>query len=49
MPKVATAILADRTLKIGHRRPRGGAPVNPFYEVTLREVSSAPARSRSLS
>jgi putative transposase len=36
-PKGA-GILADRTLKIGHRRPRGGAPVNPLYEVSLREV-----------
>jgi putative transposase len=32
------AILADRTLKIGHRRARGGAPPNPLYEVLLREV-----------
>lgn len=31
-------ILADRTLKIGHRQPRGGAPVNPLYETTLREI-----------
>jgi IS4 transposase len=32
------AILADRTLRIGHRRPRGGAPLNPLWQITLREV-----------
>lgn len=32
------AILADRRLKIGHRQPRGGAPLNPLYEVELREI-----------
>lgn len=32
------SIIADRTLKIGHRRPRGGAPLNPLYEVSLREI-----------
>jgi putative transposase len=31
-------ILADRRLKIGHRQPRGGAPINPLYQVELREV-----------
>jgi putative transposase len=31
-------ILADRLLKIGHRQARGGAPLNPLYEVTLREI-----------
>jgi putative transposase len=31
-------ILADRRLKIGHRRPRGGAPENPLWEVSLREI-----------
>jgi hypothetical protein len=31
-------ILADHRLKIGHRRPRGGAPINPLYEVELREI-----------
>ena len=31
-------ILADRLLKIGHRQPRGGAPINPLYDVTLREI-----------
>ena len=31
-------ILAERLIQIGHRQPRGGAPVNPLYEVTLREI-----------
>ncbi len=31
-------ILADRRLKIGHRQPRGGAPINPLWEVELREI-----------
>jgi IS4 transposase len=31
-------ILADRRLKIGHRQPRGGAPLNPLYQVELREI-----------
>jgi putative transposase len=31
-------IVADRTLKIGHRQPRGGAPKNPLWEVSLREI-----------
>lgn len=31
-------ILADRTLKIGHRQARGGAPLNPLYDKTLREI-----------
>lgn len=31
-------ILFDRRLKIGHRQPRGGAPLNPLYEVKLREI-----------
>jgi putative transposase len=31
-------ILADRTLKIGHRQARGGAPLNPLYDTTLREI-----------
>jgi putative transposase len=31
-------ILFDRRLKIGHRQPRGGAPRNPLYEVSLREI-----------
>lgn len=32
------AILADRRVAIGHRQPRGGAPLNPLYRVSLREV-----------
>jgi len=32
------AILADRMIRIGHRRPRGGALPNPLYEVDLREI-----------
>jgi putative transposase len=31
-------ILADRSLKIGHRQPRGGAPKNPLWDVRLREI-----------
>jgi len=31
-------ILFDRTLKIGHRQPRGGAAKNPLYDVSLREI-----------
>jgi putative transposase len=31
-------ILADRRLKIGHRRPRGGAAKNPLFDVELREI-----------
>jgi hypothetical protein len=31
-------ILADRLIKIGHRQARGGAPLNPLYEVSLREI-----------
>lgn len=31
-------ILADRRLKLGHKRPRGGAPINPLHEITLREI-----------
>lgn len=31
-------ILADRLVKIGHRQARGGAPLNPLYEVSLREI-----------
>lgn len=37
------AILADRRLKIGHRRPRGGAEENPLWDVELREVVVARA------
>jgi hypothetical protein len=31
------AILADRRLKIGHKKPRGGAN-NPLYDTRLREI-----------
>ena len=34
-------ILADRRLKIGHRRPRAGAPANPLWQVELREITVA--------
>lgn len=40
-PAIGEAILADRTLKIGHRKPRGGAPENPLFKITLREVVAA--------
>ncbi len=31
------AILADQTLKVGHKKPRGGA-TNPLYDTKLREI-----------
>ena len=31
-------VLADRTLKIGHRLARGRAEPNPLYDRTLREI-----------
>ncbi len=31
-------ILGDRLIAIGHRQARGGAPHNPLYEVSLREI-----------
>jgi len=34
-------ILFDRRLKIGHRQARGGAPKNPLYDVSLREIGVA--------
>jgi putative transposase len=37
-PTEGDGILADRRLKIGHRQPRGGAPTNPLYQVSLREI-----------
>jgi putative transposase len=37
-PARGDGILADRRFKIGHRQPRGGAPVNPLYDVELREI-----------
>ena len=36
-PEAATPILQDRRLKLGHRKPRGGAD-NPLYDTPLREV-----------
>jgi hypothetical protein len=35
---VGDGILADCRLKIGHRQPRGGAPINPLHQVELREI-----------
>jgi IS4 transposase len=35
---VGDGILADRLVAIGHRQPRGGAPLNPLYDVSLREI-----------
>jgi hypothetical protein len=37
-PASGEGILAARRLKIGHRQPRGGAPVNPLYQTELREI-----------
>lgn len=34
-------ILADRRLKIGHRRPHAGSPANPLWDVELREITVA--------
>lgn len=36
-PAQGDAILADRTLKLGHKQPRGGA-INPLYDTQLREI-----------
>lgn len=33
----AAPILADNTLQVGHKKPRGGAE-NPLYDTTLREI-----------
>jgi len=38
---VGDGILADRRLKIGHRRAHAGAPKNPLYDVELREITVA--------
>jgi putative transposase len=35
---VGDGILADRLVAIGHRQPRGGAPLNPLYRTSLREI-----------
>jgi putative transposase len=37
-PVQGEGILADRRLKIGHRRACGGAPLNPLYDIDLREI-----------
>jgi IS4 transposase len=37
-PAQGDGILFDRRLKIGHRQPRGGAALNPLYDVSLREI-----------
>ena len=37
-PASGDGVVADRRLKIGHRQPRGGAPVNPLYQAELREI-----------
>src|SRR5207302_1932749 len=47
-PAKGDAILADRRLKIGHRQPRGGAPQNPLYAVSLREIVVARADQEPL-
>lgn len=41
-------ILADRRLKLGHRRPRGGAPLNPLWQTELREVVVERPQSKPL-
>jgi len=38
MAPSGNGILADRRVTIGHRKPRGGAPLNPLYDVELREI-----------
>ena len=40
-PAQGEGILADRRFKIGHRRARGGAPLNPLYQTELREITVA--------
>jgi putative transposase len=37
-PVEGAAILADRTVSLGHRRPHGGAAPNPLYDKRLREI-----------
>lgn len=34
---IEAPILADNTLKVGHKKPRGGAD-NPLFDTTLREI-----------
>ena len=36
-PGPTPAILANRTLRVGHKKPRGGAD-NPLYDTELREI-----------
>ncbi len=38
---IGDGILADRRLKIGYRRAHAGAPLNPLYDVELREITVA--------
>ena len=48
-PITGEAILADRRLKIGHRRPHAGSPKNPLYHTELREILVArPAGQKPL-
>jgi hypothetical protein len=35
--KLIAPVLADNDLKVGHKKPRGGAD-NPLYDTTLREI-----------
>lgn len=42
-PAAGDTIVADRRLKIGHRRPHAGAARNPLWDVELREVVVARA------
>ena len=47
---VGDGIAADRLVAIGHRQPRGGAPLNPLYQTSLGEVVVArPVRDEVLS
>jgi IS4 transposase len=48
MPAMGEGILFDRRVKIGHRRARGGAALNPLYDVVLREVVVARDNDRPL-
>lgn len=40
-PAQGEGIVADRRLKIGHRRACAGAPLNPIYHTELREIEVA--------
>lgn len=37
-PTAGGPLLADRLVQAGHRRPHAGAPDNPLYHTTLREL-----------